>query len=55
MDIIDTRFLGVLCDGPGEKLRVERATFPLEGETGSEMRLSRASETCEMVDGGVMD
>jgi hypothetical protein len=55
MDIIETRFLGVLCDGPGEKLRVDKATFPLEGETGSEMRRSRASKTCETVDGGVTD
>ena len=55
MDIIETRFLGVRCDSPGEKLRVDKATFPLEGETGSEMRLSRASEVCETEDGGVMD
>jgi hypothetical protein len=44
MDIIETRFLGVLCGGPGEKLRVDEATFPLEGEAGSEVRLSRPSK-----------
>jgi hypothetical protein len=38
-------FLGVLCNGPGEKLRADEATFPLEGEAGSEVRLSRASRT----------
>ena len=46
MDIIETRFLGVLCEeGPGEKLRVDKATFPLEGEAGREVRLSRPSKT----------
>ena len=44
MDIIETRFLGVLCEGPGEKLRVDRATFPLEGEAGSEVSLRRPSK-----------
>lgn len=52
---METRFLGVLCDSPGEKLRVDKATFPLEGETGREMRRSRASKLCETVDGGVTD
>jgi len=58
MDRTETRFLGVFCDELGEKLRVDEATFPLEGEAGSEIRLSRPSKTdnaCEMDEGGVTD
>jgi hypothetical protein len=58
MDITETRFLGVLCDAPGEKLRVDEATFPLGGEAGNEVRLSRPSKienACETDEGGVTD
>jgi len=57
-DIVEIRFLGVLCDEPGEKLRVDEATFPLEGEAGIEVRLSRPSRieyACETDEGGVTD
>ncbi|KAI9443633.1 hypothetical protein H4582DRAFT_2198207 [Lactarius indigo] len=36
IDMIETRLLGVLCDGPGERLRIDKATFPMEGEAGSD-------------------
>lgn len=58
MDKTETRFLGVLCDVLGEKLRVDEATFPLEGDAGSEVRRSRPSKTenaCETDEGGVTD
>jgi hypothetical protein len=59
MDRTEIRFLGVLCDELlGEKLRVDEAAFPFDGEAGSEVRRSRPSRTenaCETDEGGVTD